>query len=289
MASRDDAKRAWEKATENFQEKRKTRIVYVGDGRGMASSNINVSGRDDYIYVRESLGSNRFSQILNRAAVQPAFNLPIIVGYKDDEPQDEQVLGVHFAGLGQGTLGTSLTTVGTHHAAHQFGGGDEVYIDSRSFIPGLVQPTSPVSMKVKIKTFTYYYSSWRQFSEANSVDLSIYKPSATNQIVYVLIALDPTANIIVYRPSVPYSIITFTGIISDFNNIPAPSGDEIPLGTVLLLSTTALIDWNSSGTNNIYDVRLFAAPALGKILDRLNQLEGYTGNDPDLPTLGAAG
>lgn len=285
MASRDDAKRAWEKATENFQEKRPTRIVYVGDGRGMSASNVNVPGRSDYIYVRESLGANRFAQVLNRAAVQPMFNLPVIVGYKDDEPQEEQVLGVHYAGLGQGTPGTSLTTVGPHHVSHQFGGGDEVYIDSRLFLPGLVQPTDPPSMQVRIKTFTYYYNGWKQFSEAASVDLTAYKPGGGDSL-FLLIALDPTTDTIVYRQGNSYNPVFTT---TSFANMPAPSGDEIPLGAILLKASTGVIDWNSGGTDNIYDARLFVTPVFGKIINRLTQLEGVTGNDPNLPSAGVGG
>jgi hypothetical protein len=68
--------------------------------------------------------------------------------------------------------------------------------------------------------------------------------------------------------------------------VPAPTGTEIPLTYVLLDSTTTTLDWNTFH-NSLGDARLHVTPPMLNVLDRLRQLEGYSGNEPSLATTGA--
>lgn len=280
MAALDKARRKLKSLLESFQEKRPVRVVYMGDGRGTAENNIRVPGFPDHVFVRESLGDRRFFQVLNRGKVQPMFNLPVITGYTEDEPESEQVLGLHYGGLGQGTTGTNLSNVGPHRGQHQFRGGDEIYIDSRLLLPGLVYPTSPASMSVIVGEFLYYYSSWNRFPSTTSKSLLEYLPTAPGR--YVLIAFDPVSGSLVYRPGDEFALIGF-GL--NFAFIPAPSGDEYPLGIIVLTPSTTTVNWDAT-TNNLADGRLHLQPAPLSILSRLAQLESLSGNIPTLPCVG---
>jgi hypothetical protein len=85
----------------------------------------------------------------------------------------------------------------------------------------------------------------------------------------------------------PFATGALDIILGKFMPIPAPAGNELPLGYIRLLSTTTSIDWTSSA-DNVGDARLWVNPPMRYILDRLDQLEGYTGNPPELMMMGSA-
>jgi hypothetical protein len=176
-----------------------------------------------------------------------------------------------------------------HHTQHEFGGGDEVFIDPRQFKAGLAKPTNPPSMQVHIGSFTHYYNEWTRSPEQDSLDLTSFIPATDSR--YVLIALDADTNELVYRPGPIYvSAGGFGGdalvVSGGMGAIPAPAGNEYPIAAVNLTSTTTTIDW-SRLVNNIQDTRLHISPPFKHIIDRLDQLEGTTGQNINLPTTGA--
>src|SRR3990167_1198284 len=288
MTTLSDARRAYREALSKYQERTPSRVAVLGDGRGTATSNVLVPGRPDYVYARDDVTSTRFFQVLNQGAVQPAANLPVYVGYPfptGTGSDEEQVIRINYSGLGDIDSSTVPPT-GPHHQQHEFRGGDDILLDSRQFLPGLVHPTDPVSMQVQVESFIYFWDTWRRWEIARSKDLTEYLPSS-GYILWVMIALDPETGQLVYRPGVPFATGSQDVILGTFTPVPAPAGNELPLGYVRLASTTATIDWTSSA-DNIGDARLWVYPPMLHILDRIEQLEGISGNPPDLMMMGAA-
>jgi len=260
-----------------------TRVAVLGDGRGYATSNVIVPTMENYVFARETHESRQFFPVLNRSTVTPQINLPVMLGYSDSEPNIEQVLGINYAGLG--TISASaIASAGPHHTQHQFRGGDEVFIDSRLILPGLVHPTNPPTMTVVVEAFNYFWNGWKRFSQTTTDNLAQYKPGGSFG-TYVLIALDPETGSLIYHDGLPFDIGFSTTI--PFTNAPSGAGHELPLGFVFLSSLTASISWTLT-QDNIVDARQHVLPNLQYVNDRLRQLEGYTGNDPNLATTGAA-
>ena len=287
MITLAEARRRWQEIISQYQQVQQIRSAVLGDGRGTATSNLFVPNRDNYVFARDDVSSTRYFQILNRGVVQPHHNLPVLIGFPEpgESDQEEQIISMHYAGLGDIPAST-IPIVGPHHQQHEWHGGDEVFIDPLQFLPGLVYPTYPSSMIANVRSFIYFWDTWQRFPFTQTDDLTQFKPSS-GQVRYVLIALDPEADILVYRPGVPYATGTQEIIYDLFTPVPAPAGNEIPLGYVKLASTTTVIDW-SSVVDNMRDARLFPTTPALHLLDRIKQLEGLSGNPPDLMMMGSA-
>jgi len=281
-----EARRAWLKAKSNFSVLRRTRSAVLGDGHGTADINIEVPNAPDYAWARDTAESKIYYPILNRVGVPLVHDMPVLLGYTDEEPNIEQVLRIYSEGLGGNTPVTSVPTTAAHHQQHEFGGGDEVDIDSRLFQPGLIKPTTTPSMQVIIEPFIYHYNGYGKFDGATSDSLTQFKPATGNK-VYVLIAFDPVIKSIVYRPGLPYVVGSAQDLYPTFEDVPSPSGNEYPLGWIFLEATTTSVDWTTT-SNNIGDGRLHVGLPVKNILDRLSQLEGLSGNDPSVALTGAA-
>jgi len=287
MTTLSEARRAWENFKSQYQEKLAFRTGVMGDGRGTAASNVNVPGRDNYIYARDHYEDTRFYQILNRGTVQPAANLPIIIGYDlYSGIEEEQVIGVNFSGFGENNSPEVNPVIGRHHWQHEFQGGDQVTIDSRQFLPGLVYPNDPLGLTVKVGSFVYFWNEWKRFDVTTTKSLAEYRPDS-GYVRNVLITLDPEADELRYHPGAQVSTGSLDLQLGRFTIVPAPPPNEIPLGYIRLTNGQTVINWSAT-ENNIGDVRLFANPPQFFLLERLRQLEGYTGNDPNLATLWAA-
>lgn len=287
MTTLYDAKRIVRQKLDQYQAKTPHRVAVLGDGRGTATSNLHVPSASNMVWAREHSQSKLAFPVANLAAVTPQVNLPVILGFDEREPEVEQILGVHFGGLAQGSDSGTVGPIGSHHQQHEFGGGDEVNIDGRLFVPGLVEPTSTPSMTVTINPFVYFWDHYRKYLGGTSISLTPYKPASPYSVV-VTVCLDPETTEIVYREGHPYvdAIVQLTGQVFD-NIVSGVTGNDIPLGFVILTSSTTTIDWTNT-VNNLGDARLHAGyPAL-HLLERIQQLEGYTGNPPNLATTGAA-
>jgi len=92
---------------------------------------------DDYIWARDALNSPRFYPILNRSSVGLAVDIPINIGYGDDDPHEQQVLGIHYGGLGS-MASSAISTTGPHHAQHEFRGGD---VQKKLLARGIISKT----------------------------------------------------------------------------------------------------------------------------------------------------
>ena len=284
MTTLSEARQVWKNTTENIRGNRRIRSAVLGNGLGSATSNVEVPGRSFYVYARDSMESDHYYEILNLNTVRPAINLPVLVGYPSDGTEEQQVLGLNYSGLGSEYTIEDVTTIGQHHWQHEFQGGDQITVDPRQFNVGLIYPTNPPSMKVQIGEFLYFWNEWKQFTLSLSRDLTQFRPSS-GKYVNVTIALDPETDQIRYHVGFPGN--DGAQVLDGFSAIPAPGGNEIPLGYVQLTNSTTSLDWTTTN-NNIGTARMFLNHPWVYALDKLRQLEGYTGNDPNLATLGAA-
>ncbi len=273
MATIEDAKTHWQEIQSNYKKDQGIRYAWTGDGLGTATSNFYYYDRKEYIWAREEDG--RPFPVLNRGNVQPAINVPIILGYDDITPEFEQVLGVNWDALPSGTGGSAIYNIGAHHEQHEWRGGDEIFIDSRQFLPGVVTPTNPPSMQVKVKGFTYYTDRWYQFTEETSTDLTSEIPSSGSGKI-VLVAFDLDDREVDYISGDEFAVGQQTwdsflsGSVTDvFQVTPDPQPRHKPLGALFLSSSTTKLDWDLV-TDNIFDTRLHfdraeRATAVGQI------------------------
>ena len=290
MATLEEARRLRQEREQQFEHKKPIRIAFLGDGLGNAASNVVVPGAPTQNYVRDQLNSSEYYRVKN-TAVTPEINKPVIISYLPWEPETEQVIG--FFNAPYTFFPTSSALAGNqtaHREQHEFGGGDEVFIDSRLFLPGLMYPTNPATMRVQIKPFSYYYKRWSRYPGGSSKDLSIYKPLSGSR--FVTIALNQETGEIVYRPGRTYGTEGETGldvldeIAGGFGNVPAPAGNEYPIGAVNLGDATTIVEWTDTA-NDVFDARLHISPALRDIITRVESLERGVPNDPTITTTGA--
>jgi len=287
MATREEARSAVRLTLDRYERSPARRYAYMGDGRGHAASNLIVQDNPAYVYVRNKLDSTDFFVVRMNRNVRPAFNIPVEIHSLENGQM--RIFDVADTFLDQQTSASSISGVAPHHPQHEFGGGDEVFIDERLFKPGLVQPTDPASMSVKVFSFIYYYNDWQRYAGATTDDFSQYKPAIGNR--YILIALDQDTNDLIVVPGdrfIAGSWDTLLTTISGFNYIPSPPGDAIPLAAILLTSSTTKIDWNSNGVDNLLSMRIMLSSPNKNMLDRIRQLEGLSGNPPNLAVMGAA-
>lgn len=280
MTNFRDARRIFQERLNAYAEKREISYGVLGDGRGQATSNIIVPNSTDYVWARRALGDKTYFPIINRSAVVNSFDLPVVIGYTDTDPDNLQVLGVHYAGLGGGAS-IPVSGLGPHHEQHEAGGGDDVFVEGTRFKPGLLGPTDPISMQLVVQPFFFFWNEWRHFPGLTTDTLSGFLPP-TGYNRYVLVAFDAETESLVYRPG-----FVFLPLDTAFERVPAPSGNEYPLGYAVLSSTTTELGW-AAIDNTLGDARLHVGFPARQILDRLDQLEGYTGNNPNLATTGAA-
>lgn len=285
MATLEEAKAAWRRQQSKFEKRMETRVAYLGDNRGTSTSNLIVPADNTFVYAREKYDDNRYFPVKMNRNVKPAFNLPVVIGKREGDPF-HRIIDVHSPFVDYNSSGSIVAGVAPHHTQHEFGGGDEVFIDSRLFKPGLLRPTDPPSMSATILSFYYYYEDLEYFSQAQTEDLSQFISSNGNR--FVTISFDHESDSIKYTLGEIFGQTFDVSLSTVANKIPQPPGDSYPVGAVLLTPTTATIDWRSSGVNNIYDIRTFNTYSPKRILDRIEGLEGYLGYSPTLTTLGVS-
>ena len=270
MATIEDAKTHWQEIQSQYKKDKGIRYAWTGDGLGTTASNYYYYDKKEYIWAREEDG--RPFPVLNRGNVQPAINIPVVLGYDDIVPEFEQVLAVNWDALPSGTGGSSIYNIGGHHEQHEWRGGDEVFLDSRQFLPGLVTPTKPPSMQIKIKGFPYYTDKWHYFTEETGTDLTSEVPSSGSAKV-ILVAFDLDDQEVDYIVGDEFLIQstwdTFIGASDVYGHTPNPQPRHKPLGGLILSSSTTKLDWDST-TDNIFDTRLHfdraeRATAVGQI------------------------
>jgi hypothetical protein len=249
MASKEEAQAALNKILQNKKDKFDFRFAVTGDGNGTAASNFYISQDKSFCWVRDINNLDRPYAVLHRGKISPKVNLPVIVGRDDIEPQFEKILGLNYDGLPRNISASIAQDIGQHHTQHEWGGGDEVFLDGRQLTPGLVYPTSPASMQVRIKPFVYFWNGWGRYTGGTSVDLTTYKPSNAGFAVALLIVFDRENEIIDYVQGSESTLGS-----SWYSITPDPRPRDMPLGIIGLENSTTEITWTNS-TDNLLDAR----------------------------------
>lgn len=264
MPSLKDVRTLWQSKMGEKLSTTPYRYAYLGDGRGFAASNIFVPGDtgSNILYARSTPQNSHFFTILNRGTVAPTFNLPVVIGYKQDEPRTEQILGVHFGGLGN-IASSSVPIIGLHHTTHEWlnpsGGGDAVLSKARQFMPLRVSVVSGFTIQVESspETITGGFT----LSTASTLDLTSLKPASGD--LYALVYLTPDgvlsaragSGIIAGPPS--YNV-------PNYNNIPPLNPGERPLAAISLYAGQTQIH-ETQALQEIIDLR-FATFTPGGVL-----------------------
>lgn len=303
--TKKEAQAAIQRTLSGYQAVQRTRVAFLGDGRGRAASNMIVNENKARVFARDELNSKDHFTVLNEGRVNPKFDLPVIIGEDPADPNVWRILSIHYASYEFTDNASVAGGMGAHHDQHEFGGGDEVFIDGRLFKPGLLQPTVLPSMQASVLPFVYYNNGWRRFGGGKTVDFTTNKPVG-DFYNWVLITLDPTTASLSYvysGPKITLSNFTWTewlGGLSvraetlagtpQFEEIPKPAATHIPLGAVLLTASTTAIDWNvnAASNNNLFDARLHIGAPQDNLIDRLEAVDMSTGNDSNMPVMGVA-
>jgi hypothetical protein len=303
MTNLTDAKVAWHNQKKKFREATPTRTAFLGDGNGYAMSNIVVPDNPSMFFARERMGDRQYFVVPNfNAGINPQFNLPVVIGYDQINPNIEQILGVDMSIFPYQSAASVLGGLGPHHRQHEFGGGDEVFIDPELIKIGLFTPDNPPTLGGYIQPFYYSnkQSGLRAFPGSRIDSVDVYKPTATGATRFLTIAFNPDSGSIVYRAGTDLTAVaatsaTFEELLEGGGSVitaggsaalPTVPGGEIPLATFILTSTTASLNWSSTNSS-YYHSRLFLGKVDTDIYARLESLERQA-KITTLPTTGAA-
>ena len=276
-----DAKDAFgrfkQEINQSFEPATAKRTVYLGDGKGTGSSNLVVGSNPAFLWARESLQTKQYFPVRLNRSVRPSFNLPVIVGKKQGEPC-ERILDVDETFMDFNSGASILSGTGPHHTQHEFGGGDEVFVDSKLFKPGLARPTSPKSLSIVILSFVHYVDSWQRFDQTE-FDLTEYVPSSGS--VYVTVCVDPLDGSVVAIKGSAISSTFAAPFEGGFPSIPSPPSNLIPITAVFLNSGATKIDWDK-----LFDIRLHISSPQKDNSDRIGVLEKMFSYDPEFMMMG---
>ncbi len=303
MTTLNDAKSAWQKQKRRFREATPTRTAYLGDGNGYATSNIVVADNPSMFYAREKMTDKQYFVVPNfNAGINPQFNLPVVLGYDQINPNIEQILGIDMSIFPYQSSASVLGGLGPHHKQHEFGGGDEVFVDPELIKIGLFTPDYPPSLEGYVQPFYYSNRSTglKVFGGSRIDSVSPFKPTTSGATRFLTISLNPDTGSLVYRSGTDFAAIdagsaTYACLLAGSGSVitaggtaalPIVAGGEIPIATFALTSTTASLNWSSTNSS-YYHTRLFLGKVDTDIYARLESLERNS-NINTLPTTGAA-
>jgi hypothetical protein len=193
-----------------------------------------------------------------------------------------------------------LGGLGPHRRQHEFGGGDEVFIDPELIKIGLFTPDSPPTFGGFVQPFYYSHpeTGLQLFAGSRIDGMDAYKPSGASDVRFVSISLNPYNGQLAYRAgnelsaAIPGGSYTFEELLAAGGSVLIPGGEaafppvpggEIPVATFLLTNSTANINWSSSASSPYYHSRLFLGKVDTDIYARLTVLE-RNANISTLPT-----
>jgi len=248
-------------------------------GDGTSTNNVIVADDPNYCYAyRDNRGI--IEKVLNMSVV-PRDNLPVIVGYKHEQPDLLQVLEVNWREV----VGPStFAYLPHHHYSHELfnarGGDDVVWVQKQQILPLLAYATTPASMQVEVFSGWYPFDDgFTYFPETTSDDLTPYLPTGTNQALVLLITIDGATNDLQYTMGGQFSSVLPVGDIDDL--IPQPPAGSVPIVGVYMTNTTASLSMQS----NLYDLRAMFGGVDGSVLpathDILSSYHDAETHDPD--------
>ena len=299
MATLEEARLIRQQYEKRFRKNTPTRTAYLGDGKGYAASNIIVADNPSLFYAREKMTDKQYFVVPNyNAGVNPQFNLPVILGYDQINPNIEQILGIDMSIFPYQSAASVLGGLGPHHRQHEFGGGDEVFIDPELIKVGLFQPDSPPTFGGYVQPFYYSHPNLglKVFSGSRIDGIDLFKPTESTNFRFVSISFNPHSGSLIYRPgnelapTVLGGSTTLADLLAAGGSILIPGGEaafppvpggEIPLATFLLTSAASSINWSST---DYYHSRLFLGKIDTDVYARLDSLERNL-NISTLPTV----
>jgi hypothetical protein len=219
----------------------------LGDDLGR----VKVSGRPNYVYVR--VPGQPVSQVFNNR-VSPELDLPVMVGYTDDEPNKFQVVSMRRAfGKFGGTNEETVLVSPAHHQQHEWmavGGGDDVvFTQLRQFMP--LRPTAMGGMLVNVyRNIQFVNNQWMGVS-GQDFDLTDAIPYTGTYFGLIYVDTDGTLDML-------------TGTLRNFktlgiNDIPKPIPNTYPVAAVRLYGGQTGV-FESRQNTDIVDLRMFNVP-----------------------------
>lgn len=252
---------------EILEQKREYRHGLLGDGEG----NVTVTGRVDYVYVRESKDSSKIMQILNKR-VDGVDGTPVLYGELPWQPGVIQVVSIDwdtYSRTGGGWGGDSYTGVPIHHRAHQYPSEDEKGSDAVLVYQPAVQMLKTVpnsGYNVDVNKLIFYDNQQMKIFAGATVDLSAYIPTSGYK-KYILLSLNVITNSVT---------ITSGGEVADVDTVQAPMpscpADDIPSAYILLNGGTTEIT-----TSKISDARGFLSS--GDLVSYIISEDGFIVTD----------
>lgn len=264
---------------------RLSKPIRRGEIFGIAGATINgqrqidVQGRDGFIYVRLRDNQSEFIQVYNEALQNVYWGVPVTVKRQGnryvtvgkDSQRYPEWSTQQFSSNTADVVQPQITDMRRHGGTHSFdrsnknGGGDISWIYSRQFLPLLVSPYSATSTNVYIvaQTIRDREGNWKYVGNTGTANLVNYKPTTGGQAYFGLVYIDsdtgnPHFLLNSGTPAPPNITGTDANIlpyVPEFNN---PS--YIPLAFVRLETGTSYIGWD-----NLYDARQFNGGGAGAI------------------------
>ena len=261
----EEARVLYKQKVDLLEQKEVRRMVYLGDGQGHATSNLTVEANPSYVFARDRLNdAEHFFPIKLNRKVRPAFNLPVWVGKRPTEAY-ERIIDVVEEFADFNSSASVISGLAPHARQHEFGQGDEHFIDSQLLKEGLVKPRSPATSIIDVFGFYYYGTGWSYFAGGSISTLLDFTP--TSGSIYVTVSFNKINSAIELTEGSNFTIGSgdFSDLVDNvggsavngFDFVPAPPKRNIPLAAILLNSATSTFDWNQSGgINNVYPTRI---------------------------------
>lgn len=245
--SNSDLRRAWKAQQAQKQDVTNAMPALMGNGHGV----VEVPNQPGYVYIR--LGQGDLGQAYNNRCPFTD-NLAIYVGYDPVLDPDRRIFQVLSVRMGDysGAGNTPTPNVGPHHTTHEYGGGDDVYIDWRRLMGLRVGRPSGFQVTVD-QGVILRAGAWLNVT-SQTLDLSAMKPIGALSC-YVLVVMDSTGT------ATATAGASVAGAL-DISDCPIPAADEIPLAAVRLYGTQSAIG-DTPTDPDIVDLRFPQASSMG--------------------------
>lgn len=243
-----------------LQEKFQFVYALLGDGQG----NVDVPGRENYVYIRYERASDRVSQVFNRT-VTGGHNTPVVVGYLPWQPDLQQVLDVNWQAWikqegvwSDENIGTNAPHGPSHIWSDNEVGSDTFNIYTRQIFPLRLESlstTSSGSFAVRVQPYGLSLNDqYRYWPGGPNLDLSGLVP-ATGSQRYALVYWNPFGGEGIYG-----RLGVVTGSLAPHDGVNTPDRPSEPSGTIP--SGFALLYGGQAGVyeTNLYEARELLTP-----------------------------
>lgn len=180
--------------TDILESKKEYRRAVLGDGNG----NVLVSGRPDFVWVREDRVSNKIYQVFNKRILATEEDTPVLIGQLPWQPGLVQVVDIDWQAYARMDWSQTYNGVAAHAALHQWSSETQKGADAVSVYMPAIQPlkcsADGLTLNVNIQPINYFNgNNFTQFA-GQIVNLATYVPIVAGKTKYVLIYLDKLSN-----------------------------------------------------------------------------------------------